>query len=263
MSSFDIAAKDYDRDFTNSPIGRIQREQVLSILDKILPAKKLKILEVNAGTGQDAIWLAKKGHSVLCTDISATMLEVAQKKVAIENLGDVISFQKLDLKSIDTLDNNTNFDVILSNFAGLNCLNAVELKLALDHLGAKLNPQGKLILVLLGRFCAWETKYFLFKRKPKEAFRRQNKHVVFANVEGEKVATWYYSIKELGNLLPNNLIITKRKAIGTFVPPSYLNPWFKNKNVLLNMLAMLDKLLGTKRIFTGLSDHYLIELKKR
>ncbi len=262
MSSFDAAAKHYDDDFTNSPIGRIQRKQVLDYLEKHLPAKNLNLLEINCGTGEDALWLAKKGHRVVCTDVSASMLEIVKAKVSNAKLEKKITIQQLDLTKIESWETTEKYDIIFSNFAGLNCLNPTELQVTLAELSKLLKPNGQLILVFLGRFCAWETKYFLLKGTWKSAFRRMNKEAVFADVDGEKVATWYYSISGVKKLISYNLKLKNSKAIGTHVPPSYLNPWFRNKKWLLNIFAALDQLYGTSRIFTGLSDHYLIELEK-
>lgn len=262
MNSFDSAASNYDDTFTNSPIGRIQRKQVLDYLTNSLPAHPINVLEVNCGTGEDAIWLAKKGHTVFCTDLSSQMLDIVQSKVNSEKLNDLIHIQQLDLKATGSSSINGEFDLIFSNFAGLNCLSPSELSKSLEELASYLKPNGKLVLVFLGRFCAWESKYFLLKGQWKKAFRRLSKNGVVADVDGEKVKTWYYSISEINELIANNLIITNRKAIGTYVPPSYLNPWFKNKQFLLKLFAGIDSFYGTMGIFTSISDHYLIELKK-
>lgn len=261
-NTFDSAAASYDQDFTHSPIGKIQRQQVLGFLESTLPSSSINVLEVNCGTGEDAIWLARKGHSVFCTDLSHAMLKVVHKKVKSEKLEDKIVYQQLDLKSINPSSVNGEFDLIFSNFAGLNCLSPSELSKALDALTSFLKPNGKLILVFLGKFCAWETKYFLMKGQWGKAFRRLSNEPVIADVDGEKVKTWYYSVSEIKKLTKSKLVVTKRKAIGTYVPPSYLNPWFKNKLWLLNIFAFLDNLYGTMGIFTSLSDHYLIELEK-
>lgn len=261
-NTFDSAAASYDQDFTNSPIGKIQRKQVLDFLDSSIPSNPINVLEVNCGTGEDAIWLAKKGHTVVCTDLSNEMLKEVESKVERENLENKINVQQLDLKSIHSDSVKGEFDLIFSNFAGLNCLDPKELSKALEVLSSFLKPNGKLILVFLGKFCAWETKYFLMKGQWKKAFRRFTKEAVVADVNGEKVKTWYYSIAEIKELTKSTLAVTKRKAIGTFVPPSYLNPWFKNKLWLLNIFAFLDNIYGTMGIFTSLSDHYLIELEK-
>ncbi len=87
QQAFDTIAEEYDTSFTNSIIGNAQREIVWSYLEKTLPKNKnLNILELNCGTGEDALWFAKKGHKVLATDISEKMLEITNDKLNQSNL---------------------------------------------------------------------------------------------------------------------------------------------------------------------------------
>ena len=84
--SFDIAATTYDNTFTYSKIGKLQRNLVYEHLSKILPIDhNLDILEINCGTGHDAIWLANQGHRVLATDISSEMISIARSKQLNKN----------------------------------------------------------------------------------------------------------------------------------------------------------------------------------
>ena len=67
MSSFfDIAAINYDDTFTHTKIGWEQRKKVYQNLDFIFNSEKqLDILELNCGTGADAIVFAEKGHNII------------------------------------------------------------------------------------------------------------------------------------------------------------------------------------------------------
>ena len=71
-SPFDIMAETYDADFTYTTIGALQRQQVWNHLQDILKkgAPEMNILEINCGTGEDAIKLARLGHTVTATDRS-------------------------------------------------------------------------------------------------------------------------------------------------------------------------------------------------
>jgi ubiquinone/menaquinone biosynthesis C-methylase UbiE len=51
-------------------------------LAKILAPPTQKILEVNCGTGEDALWLSAQNYEVTATDISEAMIGVAKAKVA-------------------------------------------------------------------------------------------------------------------------------------------------------------------------------------
>src|SRR5690606_5912491 len=91
-----------------------------------------------------------------------------------------------------------SFDLVFSNFGGLNCISPIELKAVSEKLVSLLKPNGRLVIVLMGRKCLWETAYFLFKMKRKEAIRRRSAGPVTANIDNKSTQlTWYYSPKEL------------------------------------------------------------------
>ena len=97
--SFDHIATDYDAQFTNTAVGRLQRAVVQAYLEtKTKPG--IAVLELNCGTGEDAIWLAQKGCTVLATDISSQMVAATAAKVQQANQGHRIQTQVLDIRNI-------------------------------------------------------------------------------------------------------------------------------------------------------------------
>ena len=84
-SPFDILAETYDTDFTESAIGKLQRERVWQGLYQLLATynRPLKILEINCGTGFDALALASLGHMVIATDAAEVMIEKAKERLSI------------------------------------------------------------------------------------------------------------------------------------------------------------------------------------
>ncbi len=259
---FDHIAEEYDNDFTYSNIGKRQRNLVYSYLEKTLPNRVLNILELNCGTGQDAIWFSEKGHKVSATDISTKMIECATKKTKSKGINS-INYNVLDLKKVSTLKISEKYDLIFSNFGGTNCIDLQELKYFLKNASKLLNKKGKVILVIMPKFCLWESLYFTLKGNLKSAFRRKTDTSVDANVEGIKVKTWYHSpdeVKEISKEIYRNF---KSVPIGFFLPPSYLEPFFKKRLRFLNNLNLLDIKIQNKPIFSKWSDHYLIELEKK
>ena len=79
---FDELANSYDADFTSSVIGRMQRKRVWTVLTPLLneASRSLNILEINCGTGEDALQLAGLGHRVIATDASEAMISLAREK---------------------------------------------------------------------------------------------------------------------------------------------------------------------------------------
>lgn len=260
MSSFfDISASTYDDTFTNTKIGRAQREKVYKNLDTIFSTdKKLDVLELNCGTGVDALAFAKKGHKIIATDISEEMIKIADKKNNCKNL----NFKVLDCKNLSVHTFQNQFDVIFSNFGGLNCLSIEELKNVLLTAFSLLKPNGKLIIVLMPKSCIWEQLYFLSKGDLKKAKRRNTNEALLVNVDGVQVPTWYFNPKEIIEISDENFTVTNFSPIGISVPPSYLETSFLTKFPIWNVLKTLEKRLSS-RFLSKYADHFLIELTKK
>ena len=80
QNAFDQIASSYDETFTYTEIGKKQRNIVWDYLKRTLPADtQLDILELNCGTGEDALFLANIGHSVTATDASEEMLNITNE----------------------------------------------------------------------------------------------------------------------------------------------------------------------------------------
>ncbi len=255
---FDIAAKAYDASFTNSPIGQSQRYFVHRYLHVFLAnKKKLRILEINCGTGEDAIWLGKLGHNVIATDLSKQMITVATKKNTLPN----VQFLKMAIQDLNKDSIGSNFDLIFSNFGGINCLDIEEIQQSFKTFHQLLRPNGHTILVVMPKYCVWENVYFKLKKDSRYK-RRETNNRVMAPVDGVKIPTWYYNPKKLQALSPN-WKINRCGPIGLFVPPSYLNPFFKKRKLLLKALHKTDFLFQGKQTFAPYADHFLIDFKKQ
>ncbi len=155
-----------------------------------------------------------------------------------------------------------NFDLIFSNFGGLNCLSKSELKQFFKDSQKILSEKGKMILVIMPNDTLWEQFYFLAKAKFSSVFRRK-KEVVIADIDGEKVATYYYNPKDIVNLAQGDFELVAQKPIGFFVPPSYLGPFFEHKKGWLQCLNALENGISNWSFLSKRADHYIITLQKR
>ncbi|MGV3698188.1 class I SAM-dependent methyltransferase [Flavobacterium sp.] len=256
-TSFDKAAANYDKTFSDTFIGRMQRSLVHKELSKHLN-KVRNILEINCGTGEDAIWLARKGIKITATDISPKMIEVAKNKAVHKNLDYSVS----DMKNLDTTFGGQQFDMLFSNFGGLNCLTQSELEQFFIDSKGLLSDKGKMVLVIMPQNTLWEQVYFLAKAQFSNVLRRK-KEMVLANVDGEKVPTYYFNPKDIVNLARPDFELIDHKPIGFFVPPSYLQGFFTNKVPALNLLNVLEDRISNWSFLSKYADHYIITLQKR
>ena len=70
----------FDEIYSNHTIINYKRERVRNHVLNFLPQRS-NILELNSGTGEDAIFFAKLGHRVNATDISIGMQNVLREKI--------------------------------------------------------------------------------------------------------------------------------------------------------------------------------------
>jgi trans-aconitate methyltransferase len=254
---FDKHAKTYDAVFTNSSIGKAQRNRVYHFLEKsTLSKEKLNILELNCGTGEDAAYFHSLGHKIIATDISEKMISIASEKHPH------ISFKKVDITTITSEMFSEKFDLIFSNFGGLNCLSPEEIEHFIGISDSLLNPNGKMALVLMPKSCLWERFYFLIKRQTKKAFRRNTDNAVLANVDGVQVPTWYYNPKQISRLADKNFTEKLVKPVGISIPPSYLESFFTTKKRFLKLLIWKERFLSNS-FWAKYADHFLIVLQKK
>ena len=170
---FDHIASTYDSVFTQSAIGQLQRKQVWQYLEQITPELQgLEILELNCGTGEDAVLFSEKGFNIVATDVSEEMLKVTQQKAHQFSMQNKISSHYLDLDSFDETLFDKKFDLVFSNFGGLNCINPESFRKLLQKLPHILNPKGRFVAVIMPKFCLWESLYFLARFQFKNVFRR-------------------------------------------------------------------------------------------
>lgn len=258
---FDHIATAYDSSFTHSPIGQLQRRQVWNYLQSVtLQLQGLDILELNFGTGEDADLFSEKGFNIVATDISEELLKVTQEKVQQFSMQNKISSQYLDLDSFDDSLFEKKFDLVFSNFGGLNRINPESLQKLLEKIPSILSPHGRFVGVIMPRFCAWETAYFLAKFKFRDAFRRLAQKRVERGLFGANIKTWYYSPSQIRKWADKFSVVTT-KPVGIALPPSYLHSFFYKHRRLLVSLNRLEKRVNKWSGLSGLADHYLIDLK--
>jgi len=261
---FDQEASLYDEKFTNSKIGIILRQFVWDYIDSILPENNsLRILELNCGTGEDAVYLAKKGHQILATDISGEMIRIVEKKVKENGHSKSIKTLQCDIKYLDKIDRASEFDLIFSNFGGLNCLDPHALSSLSTNASKLLKTNGRFIAVVMTNFCLWESFYFLTKLKFHEVFRRFTKDVIKVRIGESEIDTWFYSPKGFYKLFNSKFNFIAAKPIGLTVPPSYLEPFFASRNSTLKTLKNFDIKLNNISILARIADHFLIDMKNR
>ncbi|MFI5155573.1 MAG: class I SAM-dependent methyltransferase, partial [Chitinophagales bacterium] len=217
--AFDKQAAIFDAVFSKNQIVQYKREKVRRHVDELLkPASH--ILELNAGTGEDAIYFARRGHRVHATDLSLAMGMVRLRKIQETGLDSQISSACCSFSDLGNLSEKGPYDMVFSNFAGLNCTPSLEN--VLDSLDPLVKPGGLVTLVLLPKICFWEMALALMGNW-KTAFRRfSGKKGTKAHIEGEYFRCWYYNPSFVVKRLQKSFTPIMLEGLCSLVPPSYL-----------------------------------------
>jgi ubiquinone/menaquinone biosynthesis C-methylase UbiE len=236
--AFDSIASSYDRIFTESSVGKAQRAQITAQIDCTFHAGD-RVLELNCGTGEDALALARRGVSVTAYDASPAMIEVANVRVLAGGLPVRASFGVLRNENLDSISGT--FDGVLSNFAGMNC--SSNWQLIATELERLVRPNGHVLLCIMGRMCLWECFYFLLRGEPRKALRRRSRQH-FARVGNTTIAIHYVSVRQAIQAFNSGFTLREWRGVGVFVPPSYCEPSMKTRRSLLQFLAKCDSRLA-------------------
>ena len=261
-SPFDSLALSYDQDFTQSEIGILMRRHVMRYLkNRVLKDRQCKILEIACGTGEDAIELYTAGHSVMATDLSGEMIRVAKSKIKVNDHQEGICFQQSGFKDLMLQKPVECYDLVFSNFGGLNCIGKEELKLLTDYIYTILKPGGGFVGVIMPKFSLWEFFFFTMKGSLKKAFRRSKKGAVSIELSGNLVQAWFHSPKTIRNLSGKFRVIAI-KPVGIALPPPSLEPFFKKYKRLLFFFNLLESAANKIPFLAYCSDHFLFDLVK-
>jgi ubiquinone/menaquinone biosynthesis C-methylase UbiE len=255
--AFDNYAPAYDVHFTNTFIGRLQRKRVYTYLKPLL-TKQSRVLELSCGTGEDAIYMAACVHSVYATDQSEGMIVTAKQKSVSSN----VRFNVCTIENISSAGRENSFDLIFSNFGGMNCVSLPDIKKCSHDLYQLCKPGARLVLVIMGKKCLWEKIYFLCKHRKDKAYRRLSGKGIPAQIGEESFLTYYYSPYEIKESFKEYFQVQYHRPVGFFIPPSYLEKFFKNKAWLLKIIYIMEKICGKLSILSNYADHYVIVLKK-
>ena len=250
----------FDQIFAKNGIVTYKRERLRKHLLKYLNPGS-NILELNAGTGDDAIFLAQQGHYIHAIDNSTGMQERLVEKVVFHRQNAFISNELCSYTSLDNLFNKGPYDCIFSNFAGLNCTDHLDKVLGtFDNL---LKPGGMVVLVILPGFCIWEF-LLIIKGKFKTATRRFfNSKGRKANIDGASFTCWYYSPGFIRRTLKSKFKLMEIEGLCTIVPPSYIEGFPQKNPKLYSYLCRAEDRFKSSWPWKYIGDYYIISLRKK
>ena len=218
-----------------------------------------KVLELNCGTGEDAIFLAGNGISVFALDASPQMIARAEQRLQHSSPQIPVVFCELPTERIGELHPETQFDGAFSNFSGLNCI--ADLDAVASSLAGLVKQGGRLVLCFSTRFCLIEILYYLSVGQWRKAFRRC-KGYSEVTLDGMQFTVYYPTLRKIRQSFAPDFRLDSCTGIGVTVPPSYLEAWARQHPRLFLLLRRLEERLAALPILRSTGDHVLLCFEK-
>lgn len=257
--AFTAQSVKFDLLYEKDAIIRYKRKRVRDHMELFISAPSA-LLELNAGTGEDALYFAAGGHQVHATDISTGMIEVIRKKLNSHTFPGHVTLENCSFHNLDSLQQRGPYDHVYSNFGGLNCTQ--HLDKVLVSLNSLIKPGGFVTLVIISRFCLWET-LLVFKGKFKTAFRRFfSRSGRKAHVEGNYFLCYYYQPSYIIKNLPD-FELQQLEGLCTLVPPSYIEGFGEKHPSFFSFLRSLEDRWKGKWPWNKMGDYFIITLRKK
>jgi len=258
--AFTKQSKIFDQLYKEDSIIQYKRQRVREHILQYARTKDF-MLELNCGTGEDAVFFARHGCKVHATDISEGMLNELKKKVDHGFLNDSVSVEQISFTDLGHLQVDQQFDYVYSNFGGLNCTDQVgKILLSLNEV---VKPGGVVTLVIISKFCLWEI-ILLFKGKFKTAFRRFfSGRGRKAHVEGSFFKCWYYSPSFIKKHLEPEFEFLSLEGLCTIVPPSYIENFAVKYPKVFGFLARQENKLKAQWPWNRIGDYFIISFRKK
>ena len=259
--AFSKSAQSYDADEQGNRVARWTRAQNLAYLYSTFRPSQL-ILDVGCGTGTEAISLAKGGLHIVATDSAPGMISQLQAKAAVLGAGETrerimaLVLPAAHLGELTRQYGHSSFDGAYSSFGPLNC--EPELATVSSALGGLIRPGGKVVISVLGRFCVWETAWYLLHGELRQAFRRWGGRAE-ATVRGawqdERISVFYWSADHVERSFAADFTLVQRTALPWILPPQYLSGIFKSRMRLFRLLTAVENRTANYWPANVIGDH--------
>jgi ubiquinone/menaquinone biosynthesis C-methylase UbiE len=254
--AFSRTAERYDRFAESHPnLTRMRTKVYEHLVNHIAPGSR--ILELNAGTGTDAVHLAQLGFYVHATDIAPGMLQRLQDKVERLNLAGRVRVQNCSFTRLDEVADGP-FDAVFSDLGGLNCV--PDLRPVIESLPLVLRPGGSVTWVLMPPVCLWELA-LAFTGDFKVAFRRLSSRGTLAHLEGKRFMIYYFTPRQVISAFGSQYSPLAVEGLSVFAPPAESKNLASQRPALYRWLCGLDDRLAGRAPFYGWGDFFIITLK--
>ena len=254
--AFSRTAEKYDSFAEDHPHLTRMRNKVYAHVERYVP-RGARILELNAGTGTDAVQLAQRGYRIHATDIAPRMLSRLQNKVERLRLHDRVTMEERSFLSLGDV-RGAPYDAVFSDLGGLNCI--PHLTPVIRQLPGILKPGGVLTWVLMPHVCLWEMAE-VFRGNFSLAFRRFSRGRVRANLEGLNFDVYYFSPRQVIRWFGTDFELLALEGLSVLTPTAESKNFAKWHPRLYHVLSWLDDKLSSHWPWYGWGDFYILTMR--
>lgn len=251
---WNLTAETYDQIFPDTLIGQTQRSAVWRQVERVFQPGQ-RILEINCGTGIDAVHLAKRGIQVLACDLSPRMIELAIQRSVASKTTTLTQFRVLPTERISQLIGGERFDGALSNFSGLNCVE--NLSLVAHNLGELLHPKASALICMAGSIAPLEVAWCLSHGHVKQAMRRLR-----CTTEDSRIRVHFPTVRAIAKSFAPKFWLRRWQGIGVAVPPSCMEPLARRFPALLKILEWADDYMAPCPVLRAFADCVLLHFER-
>ena len=256
--AFSRTAEKYDAFAEDHPHLTRIRDKVYAHVTRHTP-QGARILELNAGTGTDAVALARRGYHIHATDIAPGMLERLRDKAERFDLRGRVTFQLLSFTDLNKV-HGAPFEVVFSNLGGLNCV--PDLSPVIQQLPNVLRPNGLVTWTLMPPICLWEMAE-IFRGHVGQAFRRFTRRGTRAYLEGLDFTVYYFAPQKVLEWFGNDYDCLAIEGLSVITPTAESKNFAKRYGRLYRILCWLDDRLASRSPWRGWGDFFIITLRYR
>ena len=249
QDAYDRLADVYDEVFCKRTLGEAMRADVWQIADHAFGSAR-RLLDLGAGTGEDAIHFARRGIHVTAVDNASRMIDRLRAKAIACGVSSQIDSVVAEMNRY--IPAGGNFDSLISNFSAINCVD--ELKWLRETAERGLIPGSRLVLTGMGAFYPLETVVFIMKGQLRRAFLRF-KDPCEGTIEGIHVRMYHHSPRAIGRVLGPHFKLERLVGLRAWLPVASLE--HLQRLPIFRLMTPIDRAWCSWRVTSTCADHFV------
>lgn len=255
-TAFDSVAESFEVALEND-ITRGLRQKVYQTIRSLISPDS-NILDINCGIGIDAVALAEEGYNVVGIDLSPKMIEEAKRRSTRAGANNV-EYLVGSFEDLSPLLGRT-FDLVLSNFGGLNCVSSLNTVAA--QVARVVRPGGYFVAMVMPPVCLWEIVAGLARLNFRSAFRRLGKNVQATGFRGGTFTVHYHTPRTFTSAFRRWFKVRQVVGLNIISPPPHA---MRFKTIYPQLSSRLERFEGIVARLPGvrsMGDHFVVSLQK-